>query len=45
MAKPILKTPTLKGKAANIFIAEMLHREKRKINAVEKEFVNLISKH
>jgi hypothetical protein len=43
MAKPIRKTPALKGKQADKFIAKMIATEKRQINKTEKEFVRLIA--
>jgi hypothetical protein len=43
MAKPIRKTPTLKGEKAEQFVEEMLKTEKRQINQTEKEIVSIIS--
>ena len=43
MAKPIQRTPTLRGKEAERFLLAMLETQKRPINKIEKEFVRLIS--
>ena len=43
MAKPISKTPTLKGKDADRFVSKMVETTKRNMNKSEKEFLRLIS--
>lgn len=42
MAKPIRKTPSLKGKSANNFVEEMIKVEKRRINKTEKKLLKLL---
>lgn len=42
MAKPIKRTPTLRGEQAEKFLLAMLETQKRQINKVEKEFLRLI---
>jgi hypothetical protein len=42
MAKPIRRTPVLKGEKAEQFVIEMLKAEKRSMTKTEKDFVNLI---
>ena len=43
MAKPIRKTPTLRGKDATNFVKTMLSTERRSINDIEKQLVKLVS--
>ena len=43
MAKPIRKTPTLKGEEVEKFISQMIKCEKRSINRHEKKWIELIS--
>jgi uncharacterized protein YaaR (DUF327 family) len=42
MAKPIRKTPTLKGEKAENFIKAMLRTEQRSANKVEKELAEML---